>query len=132
MGVSGVAIAIRWPAGRLDGHLMQEHGRFGPSSIVTVRRSRTLSAEQEVHQPHQGIVVRVGDALFERYVGIVRYRDLFGTDVGASGGDVAEVKPRLLLDDLDSICGVHRVHLEACQPSHESGPIERVLAVMVA
>src|ERR687886_2473991 len=97
-----------------------------------VSRSVLTSAPDLAHQPLGRVVVLVGDALLEGDDGVVGDVDVYGADLRAALGDVAEAEAVLLLELAKAVRLVHRVHLEPLVPHEEARAGELLVLVVGA
>ena len=79
------------------------------------RRIDFLLARDLAQENFDGIVKLVNHAFLERNDGVVGDVNVFGTNLGAAFGDVAEADSRVILEQFGAIKTVHRMHLKACE-----------------
>ena len=89
-----------------------------------------LSSDQPDEHP-QRIIMAVDYPLLERNDCVVRDRDVLGTDLGAALGDVAVPEAVTLLQLVDAIRGVNRMHLELRCMHEQAGADELFVQVMI-
>src|SRR5262245_1462331 len=74
----------------------------------------------------------IDDALFEGNDGVVGDGDVFGANLGAALGDVAQTDTELLTQHVSAVAIVERMHFEAGDAHKEARPAESVLLLVVA
>ena len=79
---------------------------IGHSIIPQLSLARDFS-----QQPAKRIVKLVGHAFLERNDGVICDRDIFRTDLRAAFGDVAVADACFVLDVLQAIACIQRMHL---------------------
>ena len=90
-----------------------------------------LRSEQLVAEPHDRVVLAVGDALLHRDQRVVGDLDVLGAHLGAALGDVAVAQTEVLLGHVLAVQGVQRVHVQFGDPHQETRAGERLLVLLV-
>src|SRR5678815_448324 len=93
-------------------------------------RCSCFAFSQQLPDPSERIVKLVHDALLERNDGVVRDRDVLGTDLRAALGDVAVTDALGLFQFLKTVRGVERVHLQRGNINEETRADEFLVFAM--
>jgi hypothetical protein len=89
-------------------------------------------ASDLAEQHSQGVVKLVHYTLLERDNGIVRDANLFGTNLRATFGYIAEAEAELILEQTGAVAAVEWMHFEAGDSNEEARPSELFLLVVLA
>lgn len=97
-----------------------------PADITLSR----LFVEDDPEQLFHRIVVFVDYSFFEWNNRIVGDGDAFWADFGAALGDVAVPQSHLVLEQVDAIFGIQRVHFQTGRSHEEAGTRERLVFIV--
>src|SRR6187431_1620156 len=91
-----------------------------------------LAAAEEALEQAQGIVELIHDAFLQRDDCVVRDRDVLRTNLRAALRDIAQADAVAVLQVLQAIRGVERVHLQGGDVYEEAWSDELVVHVVIA
>src|ERR671939_423753 len=95
--------------------------RYREASLSRLELSGFLDEADLSTQPCERVVAPVHDALLQRDDPVVGEIDVLGTNLAATGGDVAEAKAKVILQLVPPVGSVERMHLEHRVADQESG-----------
>ena len=82
-------------------------------------------------EPPKWVIELIYHAFLERDDGVVGDGNVLGADHGAALGDVAVAEASMLLEILEPVLGVERVHLERCGVDEEPRTDEVIVVAVL-